>query len=55
MYNHVMCHVTVLAVPECTDQSPCQNGGTCYDHGDNGLRCVCVEPWSGQFCDIPGE
>lgn len=33
------------------DSSPCENGGTCYDIGENGYECIC-NSFAGKNCQI---
>ena len=29
---------------------PCQNGGTCVDKEDGGVKCACTEEFVGDYC-----
>ncbi len=30
----------------------CLNGGTCYDHKEHGLRCLCSDDYAGTRCEL---
>ena len=41
------------APPPSCSSSPCHNGGSCSDIGDNSYTCACTEDYSGTQCDTP--
>lgn len=40
----------VFNLQQCTS-SPCQNGGTCVEKGQDGYDCLCVGDWEGKNCE----
>ena len=38
-------------INDCSDSTPCRNGGTCID-GVDGFLCSCVEEYGGRQCEV---
>ena len=46
----------ILAGSVLCQNSPCENGGTCYYiGGESQIECVCPENYLGEFCQYEGK
>ena len=52
-YSYVAIDLVLIIGQLCT-ATPCQNGGTCLETGNN-RTCDCVAGYTGQDCETGGQ